>query len=58
MMIVYFQPFTQDTTLLFCFGTCATDTVCPVLPTAQNYTFQVDLSTLGSTSGLHSWREY
>jgi hypothetical protein len=42
--------FGQDTTLGFCFGTCATDTVCPVLPTAQNYTFQVDLSTLGSTS--------
>jgi predicted extracellular nuclease len=53
--------FTQDTTLLFCFGSCATDTVCPVLPTAQNYTFQVDLSTLGSTSAyirganINSW---
>lgn len=35
---------TSDTTLLFCFGTCTNDTICPAPLSPQNYTFQVDLS--------------
>jgi len=36
--------FGQDTTLGFCFGTCATDTVCPTPLTPVNVTFQSDRS--------------
>ena len=36
--------FTQDTTLMFCYGTCATDTVCPTPLTPVNVTFQSDRS--------------
>jgi hypothetical protein len=36
--------FTQDTTLMFCFGTCATDTVCPTPLTPVDVTFQSDRS--------------
>ena len=34
--------FGQDTTLLFCFGTCSTDTVCPTPQTPVNVTFRSD----------------
>jgi len=34
--------FGQDTTLLFCFGTCANDTVCPAPPPTKMTTFIVD----------------
>lgn len=34
--------FTQDTTLMFCFGTCENDTVCPVPLTPVDVTFQSD----------------
>ena len=54
--------FTQDTTLLFCFGSCATDTVCPTLPTNPDVTFSVDMNGVTSSftnvyvSGtLNSW---
>jgi len=36
--------FTQDTTLMFCYGTCATDTVCPTPLTPVDVTFQSDRS--------------
>ena len=35
--------FSQDTTLLFCFGTCANDTVCPAPPPTKMTTFIVDM---------------
>ena len=41
--------FSQDTTLLFCFGTCATDTVCPVQPTNSDVTFSVDMNNVTSS---------
>ena len=41
--------FTQDTTLLFCYETCGTDTVCPVLPTNPDVTFSVDMNGVTST---------
>ena len=41
--------FSQDTTLLFCFGTCATDTVCPVQPTNSDVTFSVDMNDVTSS---------
>ena len=41
--------FTQDTTLLFCFGSCATDTVCPTLPTNPDVTFSVDMNGVTSS---------
>jgi len=54
--------FTQDTTLMFCFGTCATDTVCPVTATNPDVTFRVDMSNVSASftnvyvSGtLNSW---
>ena len=54
--------FTQDTTLLFCYGSCATDTVCPTLPTNPDVTFSVDMNGVTSSftnvyvSGtLNSW---
>ena len=34
----------SDTTLLTCYETCATDTVCPAPPAMVNVTFQVDMS--------------
>jgi hypothetical protein len=34
--------FSQDTTLLFCFGTCANDTVCPAPPPTKMVTFVMD----------------
>lgn len=34
--------FSQDTTLLFCFGTCANDTVCPAPPPTKMTTFIMD----------------
>lgn len=37
-----FPSFTQDTTLMFCFGTCVNDTVCPTPLTPVNVTFQSD----------------
>jgi hypothetical protein len=36
--------FGQDTTLMFCFGTCSTDTVCPTPPVPVDVTFVLDLS--------------
>ncbi len=36
--------FTQDTTLEFCFGTCATSTVCPPPPPTPHVTFIVDMT--------------
>ena len=36
--------FTQDTTLEFCFGTCATSTVCPPPPPTPHVTFVVDMT--------------
>ena len=36
--------FSQDTTLMFCFGTCSTDTSCVTPPAAVNVTFQSDRS--------------
>ena len=54
--------FTQDTTLMFCYGTCATDTVCPVTATNPDVTFRVDMSNVSASftnvyvSGtLNSW---
>jgi predicted extracellular nuclease len=41
--------FSQDTTLFFCFGTCATDTVCPVQPTNSDVTFSVDMNDVTSS---------
>jgi len=35
--------FSQDTTLLFCFETCANDTVCPAPPPTRMVTFIADL---------------
>ena len=34
--------FGQDTTLMFCFGTCSTDTLCPTLLPPVNVTFRSD----------------
>ena len=54
--------FTQDTTLLFCYGSCATDTVCPVQATNPDVTFSVDMNNVTASytnvyvSGtLNSW---
>ncbi|MDA0741961.1 MAG: lamin tail domain-containing protein [Bacteroidetes bacterium] len=41
--------FTQDTTLMFCYGTCATDTVCPVTATNPDVTFRVDMSNVSAS---------
>ena len=42
--------FTQDTTLLFCFGTCSTDGTCPAPPATNDITFSVDMNQyVGST---------
>ena len=43
--------FTQDTTLLFCFGTCSTDGTCPAPPATNDITFSVDMNQYaGSTA--------
>ena len=54
--------FTQDTTLMFCFGTCSTDTSCTVTSTNPDVTFRVDMSNVSASftnvyvSGtLNSW---
>ena len=54
--------FTQDTTLMFCFGTCATDTVCPVQATNPDVTFSVDMNNVTASftnvyvsGSLNSW---
>ncbi len=38
----------SDTTLLTCFGSCVTDTVCPAPPAMVDLTFTVDMSQYGS----------
>ncbi|MCH1533855.1 MAG: lamin tail domain-containing protein [Schleiferiaceae bacterium] len=54
--------FTQDTTLMFCFGNCSADTSCTVTSTNPDVTFRVDMSNVSSSftnvyvSGtLNSW---
>ena len=54
--------FTQDTTLMFCYGTCSTDTSCTVTSTNPDVTFRVDMSNVSASftnvyvSGtLNSW---
>ena len=54
--------FSQDTTLMFCFGTCSTDTSCTVTSTNVDVTFRVDMSSVSASftnvyvSGtLNSW---
>ena len=43
--------FGQDTTLLFCFGTCVNDTVCPAPPPTKMTTFIVDMRDTNITYG-------
>jgi len=38
--------FTQDTTMLFCFGTCATDTICPAAQADYVVTFMVNTANI------------
>jgi hypothetical protein len=54
--------FTQDTTLMFCYGNCSTDTTCTVASTNPDVTFRVDMSNVSASftnvyvSGtLNSW---
>ena len=54
--------FSQDTTLMFCFGTCSTDTSCTVTSTNVDVTFRVDMNSVSASftnvyvSGtLNSW---
>ncbi|MDC0614364.1 lamin tail domain-containing protein [Schleiferiaceae bacterium] len=54
--------FTQDTTLMFCYGNCSTDTSCTVASTNPDVTFRVDMSNVSASftnvyvSGtLNSW---
>ncbi|MDB9802251.1 lamin tail domain-containing protein [Schleiferiaceae bacterium] len=54
--------FTQDTTLMFCFGTCSADTSCSVTATYPDVTFSVDMNNVSASftnvyvSGtLNSW---
>ena len=42
--------FTQDTTLLFCFGSCETDGTCPTPATPNNVTFAVDMNQYGGST--------
>ena len=37
--------FTQDTTLMFCFGTCSSDTICPTPPAQRSIHFKVDMNS-------------
>jgi len=41
--------FSQDTTLMFCFGTCSTDTSCSVTTTNPDVTFQVDMNNVSAS---------
>ena len=41
--------FTQDTTLMFCYGTCSTDTSCTVTSTNPDVTFRVDMSNVSAS---------
>jgi predicted extracellular nuclease len=41
--------FTQDTTLMFCFGTCSTDTSCTVTTTNPDVTFRVDMNNVSAS---------
>ena len=54
--------FTQDTTLMFCYGNCSADTSCTVTSTNPDVTFRVDMSNVSASftnvyvSGtLNSW---
>jgi len=54
--------FTQDTTLLFCYESCGTDTVCPAVVTNPDVSFSVDMNGVSTSftnvyvSGtLNSW---
>ena len=40
-----FPAFSQDTTLMFCFGSCETDGTCPAPATPVDVTFQVDMTS-------------
>ena len=40
-----FPAFSQDTTLMFCFGSCETDGTCPAAATPVDVTFQVDMTS-------------
>ena len=42
--------FSQDTTLLFCFGSCETDGTCPTPATPNNVTFAVDMNQYGGST--------
>jgi surface protein len=42
--------FTQDTTLLFCFGSCETDGTCPTPAVPSNVTFSVDMNQYGGST--------
>ena len=42
--------FNQDTTLLFCFGSCETDGTCPTPATPNNVTFAVDMNQYGGST--------
>ena len=39
-----FPAFSQDTTLMFCFGSCETDGTCPAAATPVDVTFQLDMT--------------
>jgi len=41
--------FTQDTTLMFCFGNCSADTSCTVTSTNPDVTFRVDMSNVSAS---------
>ncbi len=41
--------FNQDTTLMFCYGTCSTDTSCTVVSTNPDVTFQVDMNNVSAS---------
>ncbi|MCH1406414.1 MAG: lamin tail domain-containing protein [Schleiferiaceae bacterium] len=41
--------FTQDTTLMFCFGNCSTDTSCTVTSTNPDVTFRVDMGNVSAS---------
>ena len=41
--------FTQDTTLMFCFGTCSADTSCSVTATYPDVTFSVDMNNVSAS---------
>ena len=41
--------FTQDTTLMFCYGNCSTDTSCTVTSTNPDVTFRVDMGNVSAS---------